>query len=1123
MTTTVTERLLTPSKVTAWLDCPHYLSLCAQVDDGILPRPESRFGSFAELLLDKGRAHEQACLADFERQGKRVLRIPDRENGESFAAWVARVGNPLTDDHDVIYQMPFVHNGIAGIADFLVRVTHPDTGEVSWEPVDAKLTRIEAKPGHVLQLCFYADALEALTGRRPEHMHIWLGSGQLETLRVNEFQPYWRRLQTQLAAALAAGPEAGTVAEQCAHCEFCEFQPTCEMYWRDTDSLIYVANIRKPDREALAGADIATLTALATSDGPVEGMDPDRLARLRRQAALQLAAREQQREKPPFELIRPGPEPWGHGFEMLPEPDGGDVFLDFEGHPFWRADTGLFFLFGLIEQDDDGGRWRYRCWWAHDRDEEAAAVAQLVEYLVERRKQHPAMHVYHYNHTERSALQRMAEEHGVAELALAELIDTGAFVDLLLVARNSIQVGAESYGLKHLERLTDFERSHDIDQGAGAVVQYEQYIADGNQAHLDAIAAYNADDVRATLALRDWLVEHRPPGLPWRSAVLEPDPELPGLGETVERLHQFPVGSDEHNLGDLLNYWRDEGLAYIAPKNAKLATDPVDLYDDAEVIADLRPETLLESTGRARHPRRRFRFPDQDVDRFPSDGGSVMVATSTGERLCTGIANLDRDAHTLDLVWNDKLQEAGCPPRIAVLHDWVKSEVKVKALQAFAEDLLDGRNPNPVTLALLRRELPRFTDRPRTAFVDDLDDMIDWGTRLDHSCVAVQGPPGTGKTYRGARMIRALVKAGKRVGITAISHYAIGNLLEGVVAAFRETDELDSLRAVCNPGKSALRRLPEIAYGGNTKCAREEYNVVAGTTWLFSSKEMRAAPVDVLVIDEAGQLALADALAASGAAHNLVLLGDPLQLPQVAHANHPGIAGRSVLDHIVGDDVLLPPDRGVFMHETRRMHPDVCAFISDQIYDGRLHSISDCNRQTTVAGTGLRWMRVDHHGNRTRSPEEADAIADELTRLIGTPWTNQCGEEAPLRPQDVMVVAPYNLQVNTIRARLRQDPRLADVPVGTVDKFQGREAAVVFFSMASSSGEDISRGVDFLLSRNRLNVAVSRARCLAYLVCTDALLDTRARTVEDMRLVATLNAFVEAAQPVTPVPSTAGC
>lgn len=150
MTTTVTERLLTPSKVTAWLDCPHYLSLCAQVDDGILPRPESRFGSFAELLLDKGRAHEQACLADFERQGKRVLRIPDRENGESFAAWVARVGNPLTDDHDVIYQMPFVHNGIAGIADFLVRVTHPDTGEVSWEPVDAKLTRIEAKPGHVL-------------------------------------------------------------------------------------------------------------------------------------------------------------------------------------------------------------------------------------------------------------------------------------------------------------------------------------------------------------------------------------------------------------------------------------------------------------------------------------------------------------------------------------------------------------------------------------------------------------------------------------------------------------------------------------------------------------------------------------------------------------------------------------------------------------------------------------------------------------------------------------------------------------------------------------------------------------------------------------------------------------
>ncbi|BBX66589.1 TM0106 family RecB-like putative nuclease [Mycolicibacterium psychrotolerans] len=1107
------ERLLTPSKVTAWLDCPHYLSLSARNDDGTMPRPESRFGSFAELLVKKGLTHEQDCLADYRHQGRSVLEVPQKVEGQSFSSWVASVGNPLDGENDVVYQMPFVHSGIRGVADFVVRVQDPETGEVSYEPVDAKLTRTEAKPGHVLQLCFYADAIEALTGRRPEHVHISLGSGRMEQLRVDDFQPYWRRMQGQLALALAGGPEDGTVAEPCVHCEFCEFKPTCEMQWREDDSLIYLAGIRKPDRTALVEADIATLTALATGDGPVDGLAPDRLTRLRRQAALQLAARQTSEGPPPFELIEPGEAPWGRGFESLPQPDDGDVFLDFEGHPFWRADTGLFFLFGLVEQL--GGQWQYRCWWAHDPSQEAASIDELVDYLARRREQFPGMHVYHYNHTERSALQRMAETHGVAELALAELIDTGAFVDLLLVARNSIQVGTESYGLKHLERLTDFERRHEIDQGAGAVVRYERYMAEPNQIDLDAIAAYNEDDVRATLALRDWLVDHRPPEMPWRPAITEPDAELPELDETIARLHESPSSTDEHNLGDLLCYWRDEWFAYLAPKKVKQAADPLDLLDDPETIAALSVVGPIERTGKndkVLTPAMRFVYPRQDLDRFTQSSGTVMFATPAGERLYANIVELNRSTGTLDLLWNQQLREAGCLPRAVVLHDWVDATLKFEALRDFAADLLDGRAHHPVTLGLLRRDLPCLTDgRSGRVFADDLDDMTSWVTQLDRSFVAVQGPPGTGKTYRAARLIRALVRAGQRVGITALSHHAIANLLKGVVEAFTEAGELDLLRAVCNAGTSSVVRLQDVTYGDNKKCARDGFNVVAGTTWLFSSQLMRDAPVDVLLVDEAGQLALADALAASGSAHSLVLLGDPLQLPQVARASHPGISGRSVLDHIVGEEVLLPPDRGVFLEQTRRMHPDVCEFISRQIYDGRLHSHPDCAQQSTAAGTGLRWLRVDHEDNRKWSGEEADAIAEEISRLIGTPWTNHVGGKKDLQSSDFMVVAPYNLQVNTIRTRLQAVAGLSDVPVGTVDKFQGREAAVVFFSMATSSGDDMTRGVEFLFSRNRLNVAVSRARCLAYLVCTNALLDTRARTVEDMRLISTLNAFVDTA------------
>jgi superfamily I DNA and/or RNA helicase len=275
---------------------------------------------------------------------------------------------------------------------------------------------------------------------------------------------------------------------------------------------------------------------------------------------------------------------------------------------------------------------------------------------------------------------------------------------------------------------------------------------------------------------------------------------------------------------------------------------------------------------------------------------------------------------------------------------------------------------------------------------------------------------------------------------------------------------------------------------------------------------MRDAPVDVLSIDEAGQLALADALAAVRSANNLVLFGDPLQLSHVAKADHPDGGGRSVLEHVLGEEVTMPADRGVFVTETRRMHPDICAFISDEIYKGRLHSHPSCVRQNTLFGTGLRWLPAVHEGNSTASIEEVDIVAAEVKKLVGTQWTNQQGVVVPLLARDVMVVAPYNDQVKMVRNRLAKDDQLRDVQVGTVDKFQGREAPVVFFTMATSSGSDMIRGADFLFSRNRLNVAVSRARCLAYLVCTDRLLNSRARSIDEMRLISTLCAFVEWAE-----------
>jgi uncharacterized protein len=1110
------ERLLTPSKITAWLECAHFLSLRNQVDQGSLLVPVATRGSLADLLVEKGATHERDCLADLENAGKSVYQVPGRNPGESFDDWVRRVGNPLEDGHDAIFQMPFVHQGIRGIADFLVRVEQPLDGYARYEPIDAKLTRSEGKPGHVLQLCFYADAIEALCGMTPRSMHLWLGSGAQESLIVEQFRPYWRRLRIQLSALLERDVDFDTTPVPCDHCDYCEFKDRCENEWRSTDSLVYVANIRTSEQGALERVGVRTVVDLAARTTPVADVHDENLGRLIRQASLQVASRAQPSKPPVFELVAPGEDPvFGHGFEFLPAPDEGDVFFDFEGHPFWTAQRDLFFLSGLFLRDASG-KWSYDQRWAHDLDQQERMVKGLVDFFAERRRDYPSMHVYHYNHTERSALERLTRG-TESEVLFTSLVDSGLFVDLFVVAKNAVVVGTESYGLKHLERLADFHRTGGIEQGAGAVVEYEQYMKSGDGAILEAIAAYNCDDVEATRALRDWLVSQRPVGLEWREAVLETEDLEFDTDELVARLEHYDEGSPERLLGDLLNYWRRERSANVTPKIAEASADFVTLYDKPDFIANVRFERFEEGLSRgAPITDAVFTWPEQAVDPSFASRRSVIYTGVGGEHGFGYLPRVDLEERELRLRWRQREADAGVLPVVMTLDDYVGPREKPGVLVHLAEQILtpvESDPPSRVSMALLGRERPRFLKGHGPAggvFSDDLDDILGWVGHLDESYVALQGPPGTGKTYSGSHIIHELIRSGRRVGITAMSHAAIDNLLAATLEVFDEKGDRGLVRVLRRGDKPKTGALDGVKYeASSAKAENDDYNLVAGTTWLWSRAGMRPFPVDYLVIDEAGQLALADALASANAARNLILLGDPLQLAQVAQAEHPGGSGSSVLEHVLGDHATLPASEGVFIAVTRRMHPDVCAFISSQIYEGRLTSHESCARQSTNFGTGLRWLEVRHANRSTESSEEVRVVAEQIASMIGTPWINQHGVEAPLSAEDFMVVAPYNDQVKLLASTFQRDPVLARVQVGTVDKFQGREAPVVFFTMTTSSAADMPRGPEFLFSRNRLNVAVSRARCLAYLVCTEELLNSRAKTIDEMRLIGTLSAFVE--------------
>jgi predicted RecB family nuclease len=1085
-----------PSDLTEYLACAHAAALSRAVARG--ERPKAYVASeYANLIFQKGDQHEAAYLARLHKAGRNVREVGFSGN---WATASARTADLMRAGAEVIYQGAFVVGTWRGLADFVERIDTPsDLGDWSYEVVDTKLARARAAPSHVLQLCFYSEGVERIQGTAPVLAHLELGSGLRETIRLREVAPYFRRARASFeAAAQSAQP---TSPYPCEHCGFCEYRRECDAEWRDTDHLSLVAQISRSQVDLLTRAGIETRRMLAavSPETSVPDMRPAILANLHRQARLQVEA--DGRDGPLHELLPLEPD---RGFARLPDPSPGDVMFDLEGDPLWTPARELTFLFGLLLAEGEG--WRYEPIWAHTLEEEREAFQQVVDVLITRLGVHPDMHVYHYSPAEPSALTRLMAEHATRELEMDELLRRKVFVDLLTVVRQSMRVGVESYSLKQIEALAGFERVAGMGSGADAVLGYERYIRTRDRAELEGIARYNDEDCRATLALRDWLESIRPPGAERLQPVPHRELSDEAIQEATDReklrlqlVTGADIGSARWLAGELLEYHRREARPAWWRWFSMLD------MDGEEHVADSEPIGRLEPVGPpVKQPYGvyavKLRFPEQQHKLEPG----TLVDPATGKQVA--VSEIDDDACTL-VVRGQKFGKEPAPVALIPRRP-IENEDHRAALVRLAQAVRDGSDRYSALQEIISRRLPRLRDRPAGDRIQTTDIVAQQALAraLDRSYLLVQGPPGTGKTYTGARLIVDLIAHGHRVGVTALSHRAINKLVEEVEQA--ATDQAVRFRGARKTSNHPAGRVPD---GGqvenvtdNSACLDAEFQLVAGTTWLFAPEAFDGV-LDYLVIDEAGQLSLADALAAGTAAKNLILLGDPLQLAQVSQATHPAQSNASVLQHLLGVHATVPEDRGVFLTETWRMHPDVCHFISDEVYEGRLTSHSGCERQTTSEGTGIRYLPVDHQGNASQSEEEALRIRTLVDELVGRAMTDEHGISRPVTPGDVMVVAPYNAQVRLLRKRVQDGVR-----VGTVDAFQGQEAPVVVFSMATSSGDDVPRGIAFLFSRNRLNVAISRARSLAYLCCAPDLLEARARTVDDMRLISTLCSLVEA-------------
>ncbi len=1055
-------------------------------------------GDEAVLLQRQGDAHELAFLDELRASGRSVVEI--LKDGLSLERSVELTREAMLQGPDVVFQGALLGGAWGGYSDFLERVDRPSSlGAWSYEVVDTKLKR-KPDPKHVLQLSLYSDLLAEVQGVRPEAAHLQLGDGSRFTVRLADVASYARHARTVFEAFLEERPE--TRSDPVSACTLCRWKVHCREEWERTDSLSLVAGITKSQRGKFEAAGIATLTGLAQVEDRVPKLAAETQVRLRTQARLQMARRAG--GPPGFELRD---FQLGKGFGLLPEPDEGDLFYDIEGDPYYEG--GLEYLHGVWFRQ--GGDWTFRAFWAHDREAEGRAVTDLLDFFVDHLRRHPRARIYHYANYEIAALRRLTAEHRVGEATMDQLQRERRFVDLFKVVSGSLIASEKGYSIKDLEAFYMEKRDADVATAGASVVFYENWRETGHDELLAKIHDYNRTDCISTQLLRDWLVRDvRPAGMPWPqlgelpdagalSNVDAEDAEVAALRERLRPVRER-LGDEVADLLLDLNFFhkREDKPAWWAIFD-RLAQESEELIDDLECIQG------LEAVGEpvkvtAKSYERSYRFPPQETKLRAGKKPCVKPAAMPED---VDLRELDADAGTL--VLRRSTAKGPLPDRLDLLPGKpIANGTLRSAVAAVTEEIINDTGQARAAEQLLTRLPPTFRDGPRPAGIIDPDGDLPEQTSaaiasMDGTTLAIQGPPGTGKTFVSALSIVDLVRAGKRVAVSSNSHKAIGNLVEAVA------DRAAAEGLLCRVVQKAADDGDDDAHPGIVIVGENDApeiataHVMGATAWHFARY---AAPAfDYLFVDEAGQVSLANILAMSRAARNLVLVGDPMQLPQPLQGTHPGRSGESCLEYLIDGHRVVPGDRGIFMPVSRRMHPQVCSYISAAVYEDRLHSDEAAGTQelrtpagASLVGAGVR--AVQHLGRSQVSYEEIDAIRAQITTVVGSTYRGRDGPERLVGHGDILVVAPYNAQVNALRAALP-----AAVRVGTVDRFQGQEAPVCLVSMTSSSGEELPRDIAFLFSLNRINVAVSRAQASAIVFASPLLLETPCRTVPEMMLV----------------------
>ncbi len=1124
--------VISPRDLVAELECSHRLHLEWSVLNALVDAPDRVESPELELLSEIGIEHEKRLAEKLAKSGSYINLGDPSFDPQWLKGAHQKTLEAIEAGIETIHQATFFTDDFLGFADFLILCKDSDgqpkndsQGRFVYDAVDAKSAR-SAKRAAVLQVSAYAAIMRQIGLAIPESVHLWLGGDKkwsapaLDLIDLADL--FMQRVRNKIAAFDSApNPLWAPPKESCVRCRWIK---RCEDGRSQDKDLSLIQGIRSNTRSLLVNHGIKTIDQMAEAADEMRPRSPkevskETFSRLREQAEIQVRGRGH--EVPIFEIRE------AEALLLMPAPSPGDIWFDMEGDPFANSGDGLEYMFGYLWQEDLN--YHFNTFDARNSAEEKSAFIGFINYVIARRQQFPDLHIYHYASYEVSAMLRLAQRHGVLEFEVDKLVREGVFVDLYAIVRRAFRFSSESLSIKKIEPVYwDGNRDKEVANAVGSVIEFERALAllakgdkQGFNKILEDIKAYNKDDVDSTRQLDHWIRKQAldagfDTALNKSSAMgvnFEDASEL-NFDEpiAIQLLRGVPSergerSQDEQGLALLSAaisfHHREARPAWWAIFDRALKdADELEAFNDVVVPTHVDAGTW-GLVGKQRNHRRQITIHTEGIDlrhildyehipqvlyEYAPDGFKVIQGSTRGFSDAS-IVHIDENSAILEEsekkgsgVW-DSVPLAllpGAPIRTTSIEKVIRDEIGANVLSLRDAGL--PFFPNEAWADVLLRRSPRQANGGLVSTGDSVRDITESLMLSENSYVAVQGPPGTGKTYVGAHVIANLVKQGWKVGVVAQSHAVVEHLMDSV-------SKLNPNIPLAKKGQSDKSRpgyhTDDIALWASG-LADSGY-LVGGTTWTFSRPDVRLLGLDLIVIDEAGQFSLANSLAVISAAKRALLLGDPQQLPQVSQGEHPEPVNESVLSHLLGDRKTMPKSLGYFLEKTFRLHPKLATPVSRLQYEDRLHSDERCQRRFLEGvEPGLHVVEVDHLGNTVSSIEEAEELLARIPELIGKAWTAIDSKGQPIAPrpltqQDVLVVTGYNAQVRYLKSRLRQ-AGFDGIKVGTFDKFQGQEAPVVFVSMATSSSEELPRGIEFLLSPNRLNVAISRAQWACFVL-----------------------------------------